>query len=79
MQTLKVDTRKRVLLTGAKPGQVFARTDNGDGSITLVPVKAERKEPFPPGSLSKYFSGELGRKRDKEETEIASGCLQGPM
>ena len=39
MQTLKVDTRKRVLLSGTKHGQVFSRHHNPAGSIVLVPVK----------------------------------------
>lgn len=78
MQTLKADAKKRVCIPDAKPHQVFAYTNSGDGSFTLTVVKAERKPAFPRGSLLKYFSGELGRKRDAEETAIASGCLQGP-
>ncbi len=81
MQTLKVDTRKRVLLSGTKHGQVFARHDNPDGSIVLVPVKvADQTEGglFPPGSLLKYFSGKLGRERDERDASLLSGCVQGP-
>ena len=72
MQTLKVDTRKRVLLSGTKPGQVFSRHDNLDGSIVLVPVKEVDRagEMFPPGSLLKYFTGTLGRKRDKRDSSL---------
>jgi hypothetical protein len=62
----------------AKPHQVFAYANNGDGSITLTEVKAERKARFPRGSLLKYFTGEAGRERNERETAIASGCLQGP-
>jgi hypothetical protein len=38
----------------------------------LVPQAS--KEPFPPGSLLKYFTPE----RDSEELAILSGCIQGP-
>jgi hypothetical protein len=78
MQTLKADAKKRVYIPDAKPRQVFAYSNNGDGSFTLTVVKAERKPAFPRGSLLKYFTGELGRKRNAEETAIASGCMQGP-
>jgi hypothetical protein len=74
VHTLTVDSQKRVRINDAKPGQVFAREDNPDGSITLVPVKAERKEAFPRGSLLKYLTPE----RDKEQLAILSGCVQGP-
>ncbi len=78
MKTLKLDAQRRLRLSQFKPGQVFALEPGADGSVTLTPVKAEHTEMFPPGSLLKYFTGELGRKRDQEETAIASGCLQGP-
>ena len=48
-------------------------------TITLTPVKANKAKPrFPRGSLLKHFTGDAGRERDKLETAIASGCLQGP-
>ena len=81
MQTLKVDTRKRVLLSGTKHGQVFSRHDNPDGSIVPVPVKEVGRsagEIFPPGSLLKYFSGALGRERDERDSSLLSGCVKGP-
>ncbi len=81
MQTLKVDTRKRVLLSGTKHGQVFSRHDNPDGSIVLVPVreiKRKKGEMFPLGSLLKYFSGALGRERDERDASLLSGCVQEP-
>jgi hypothetical protein len=53
MVTVKADNRRRVQLPDVKPGQIFAVQDNGDDTITLTRVKAERKEPFPPGSLHK--------------------------
>jgi hypothetical protein len=54
MTTVTVDDRKRVRLPDAKPGQVLAIQDNGDGSVTLRPVnKADAKERFPRGSLRK--------------------------
>ena len=81
MQTLKVDTRKRVLLSGTKHGQVFSRHHNPAGSIVLVPVKEVKPrgvEMFPPGSLLKYFTGRLGRERDERDASLLSGCVQGP-
>jgi hypothetical protein len=51
--TATVDDKKRVRLACTKPGQVLAVTENADGSITLTPVKADVKEPFPRGSLVK--------------------------
>ena len=78
MKTLTADPYKRVRLNSAKPGQVFACTENADGSITLTPMKVEAKEPFPPGSLLKYFSGQLGKERDELESALAKGCVQGP-
>jgi hypothetical protein len=70
VQTVTTDKYKRVRLPDAKPQQVFAYANTGNGSITLTPVKAERKERFPRGSLLKYFTPE----RNKEELERLSGC-----
>ena len=53
MVTVKADNRRRVQLPDAKPGEIFAYQDNGDDTFTLIKVKAERKEPFPRGSLLK--------------------------
>ncbi|HWF19589.1 MAG TPA: hypothetical protein VG754_09980 [Verrucomicrobiae bacterium] len=53
MVTLKADDRSRIKIPGAKPGQVFAFEDQGNGVRILTEVKAEPKEPFPPGSLRK--------------------------
>jgi hypothetical protein len=78
VHVITADKYKRVHLPGIKPNQVFAFASAGDGSITLTPVKADAKPRFPKGSLTKYFTGDLGRERDKLETTIASGCLQGP-
>jgi hypothetical protein len=78
VKTLKADKYQRVRIPDAKPLQVFSYTNNGNGSFTLTVLKEDVKPRFPKGSLLKYFSGELGRKRDAEETAIASGCLQGP-
>jgi hypothetical protein len=74
MKTLTVDDSKRIRIPDAEPRQVFAYTQNEDGSITLVPVKAKRKEMFPRGSLLKYMTPE----RDAEQLAILSGCVQGP-
>ena len=78
MHVITADKYKRVRLPDAKPNQLFAYA-NSNGSIMLTPVKAEATKPrFPKGSLLKYFTGEAGKERDKLETAIASGCLQGP-
>ena len=79
MTTLTVDDRKRVRIPTAKPKQVFSFQPNADGSVLLVPV--QEKEPtelFPPGSLLKYFSGELGRRRNERDASLLSGCVQAP-
>ncbi len=72
MKTLTVDDQKRIRIPDAKPRQVFAYSNNGDGTLTLTLVKAEAQEPFPPGSLKKYATPE----RDRELLEILQGCTQ---
>ncbi len=74
MKTLTVDDYQRVRLPDEKPRSKFAYEKDGNGRITLVPVKAEGKEPFPRGSLLKYITPE----RNKEELAILKGCVQGP-
>ena len=54
MDTAVVDSKHRVRIPGLSPGVVVSYVDNGDGSFTLIKVKAETKEPFPKGSLLKY-------------------------
>jgi hypothetical protein len=70
MKTLTVDDQKRIRIPDAKPRQVFAYENKGDGTITLTEVKAESREPFPPGSLKKYVTAE----RNKDLLEIFKGC-----
>lgn len=70
MQTVKADSNKRVRIPDAKPQQVFAYANNGDGSFTLTVVKAGRKPAFPRGSLLKYFTP----KKNQEELERLPGC-----
>jgi hypothetical protein len=72
--TIKVDDKKRVRIRDAKPKQFFDCVNHGDGRFTLTLVKSESKEPFPRGSLLKYFTPE----RNKEELAILKGCVQGP-
>jgi hypothetical protein len=79
VKTLTVDAAKRIRIPDAKPHQVFSYENHGDGTITLTEVKAQRKVPFPKGSLVKYFSGKLGRERDELESKLLKGCLQGPI
>ena len=74
MTTVTVDDRKRVRIPDAKPKQVFAYESNPDGTIVLIPVKAERKERFPRGSLKKYITVESNR----EMLQLLKGCAQGP-
>ena len=73
MVTVKADNRRRVQLPDVKPGQIFALQDNGDGSLTLTKVKAERQEAFPPGSLAYLCTPE----RDAEMSEIARAFVIG--
>ncbi len=75
MKTLTADKYKRLRIPDAKPQQVFAYSNNGDGSFTLTVVKAERKEAFPRGSLLKYLTPE----RDKEQLRILSACVPAPL
>ena len=69
MKTLTVDDQKRIRIPDAKPRQVFSYEPEADGSIRLVPVKAEAKEPFPLGSLKKFITPA----RNKELLEILAG------
>ena len=76
MQTLKVDSQKRVRLPWARPSQVFAVEAEGEGRYVLALVKRrERSEPFPRGSLKKY----LTKERDAEQLAILKGCVTGPL
>ena len=70
MKTLVVDDQGRIRIPAAQPKQVFIYRAEGDGTITLTPVKAAPKETFPPGSLKKYVTPE----RNKELLEIFKGC-----
>jgi hypothetical protein len=70
VKTLTVDAHKRIRLPDAKPHQVFAYENTGDGRRILTEVKAEAQEPFPPGSLAKYVTPE----RDAEMLELLKGC-----
>jgi len=70
VKTLTVDAHKRIRIPDAKPSQVFAYENNGDGRLTLTLVKAEAKEPFPPGSLAKYVTPE----RNAELLDLLKGC-----
>ena len=70
MKTLTVDDQKRIRIPAAKPRQVFAYENCGDGRLTLTLVKAEAQEPFPPGSLKKYVTPE----RDAEMLDLLKGC-----
>ena len=75
MSIVTADDRKRVRIPDAKPGQVFSYENNADGSVTLIPIKAEAKHRFPRGSLKKYITPESNR----EMLQILKGCVQGPI
>ncbi|HEY6184367.1 MAG TPA: hypothetical protein VIW67_19135 [Terriglobales bacterium] len=68
MKTLTVDSSKRIRIPDAKPKQVFAYENHGDGTITLTEIK-------PPVNLKKYVTPE----RDKELLEIFKGYSQGQI
>jgi hypothetical protein len=70
MKTLTVDDHKRIRIPDARPRQVFAYTNNGDGSLTLILVNAEAREPFPRGSLARYITSG----RDKHQLSLLTGC-----
>ncbi len=74
MKPLIVDDQKRIRIPDARPRQVFAYENHGNGTLTLTEVKAERKQRFPRGSLIKYLTPE----RDREQLEILKGCIQEP-
>ncbi|HEY3761052.1 MAG TPA: hypothetical protein VGN23_04835 [Verrucomicrobiae bacterium] len=61
MKTLTVDAHKRIRLPDAKPKQIFAYENQGNGRLILTVVRAEAQEPFPPGSLSKYLTPKFNR------------------
>lgn len=70
MKTLTVDAHKRIRIPDARPRQVFAYENTGNGRLVLTEVKAAVAEPFPPGSLARYVTPE----RDAEMLELLKGC-----
>jgi hypothetical protein len=55
MHTVTADNKQRVRLPDIKPGDVLAYENNGDGSVTLRPVKADVKErPYDPHLYDDY-------------------------
>ena len=56
VKTLTVDDHQRIRMPDAKPRQVFAYENHGNGHATLTLVDAV--EPFPKGSLRKYITEE---------------------
>jgi hypothetical protein len=70
VKTLTVDAHKRIRIPDAKPRQIFAYENEGNGRLVLTVVRAEAQEPFPPGSLKKYITPE----RDAEMLELIKGC-----
>ncbi len=71
--TATVDSKRRVRIPDAEPGQLVT-IQSGPAGWTLSPVKPETQEMFPPGSLLEYMTPE----RDQLETEIFNGCVKGP-
>ena len=71
VHTLVVDSKKRVRLPDARPNQVFAYEQRGEGQFVLTRlVKEQPAEPFPPGSLKPY----LTRAKAREELALLKGC-----
>lgn len=71
MHTLIVDSKKRIRLPDAKPNQVYAYEEQGEGRFLLTRVaKTEPPEAFPRGCLRKY----LTREKAKEEMALLKGC-----
>jgi hypothetical protein len=70
VKILKVDANKRIRIPDAKPMQVLAYENEGNGRFTLTLVKKGVKEPFPRGSLLKYFTPS----KAKEEMTLFKGC-----
>jgi len=61
MKTLTVDAHKRIRIPDAKPKQIFAYENEGNGRLVLTVVRAEAKEAFPRGSLKKYITPAYNR------------------
>ena len=74
MKTLTVDAHKRIRIPDARPRQVFAYENHGDGTLVLTEVKAQTREPFPPD----YDFG-LTDESNRELAALAKGSsLQPP-
>ncbi len=71
MTSVKCDDKGRIRMPDGKPGDIFAWERDGDGSLRFIKLKAEAHEPFPPGSLKKYFTAA----RDREELALLRGCV----
>lgn len=69
MKTLTVDDHQRIRMPDAKPRQVFAYENHGDGHVTLTLVTSAAHEPFPKGSLRQYITGE-----SNEELSALARC-----
>jgi len=70
MKTVKVDARQRVRLPDIRPQQVLSYHKNGDGSVTLRPLKEQSGDPFPRGSLRKYIT----KRSNQEQLALLKGC-----
>ncbi len=70
MKTLTVDDHKRIRIPDARPRTKYAYENHGDGTITLTEVRPEPRDPFPPGSLTKYLTPE----RNREQLALLKGC-----
>jgi hypothetical protein len=70
VKTLTVDDQKRIRIPDAKPRQVFAYENRGDGTLTLTLLEAPAKERFPRGSLKKYITADS----NKEMLQVLKGC-----
>lgn len=62
MKTLTVDAHKRIRIPDARPRQVFAYENHGNGMLILTEVKPHIQEPFPPDydfGITDEFNREL--------------------
>jgi hypothetical protein len=61
VKTLTVDDHKRIRIPDAKPRQIFAYENEGNGRLVLTVVRAEAQEAFPRGSLKKFITPAYNR------------------
>jgi hypothetical protein len=76
VDTVKVDSAKRVRLPDVKPGQVFAYSADGKGRIVLLEVRVKAGSPEPSliegfKPLSKATLDKLYRERQEDDESVS--------